>query len=584
MAEENKLVLEVDVQSTQNLDHVESSMKSLRQEVKEYRNQLTNLTRGTAEYNAIALKMGQTQQRLDDIMDDSRANARDFGENLGVVVGFAANLTTTVASLGTAFTALGADVEDVNKIMVKVQAMIALVQGVKGLTGLYATIQTTVIPAVRSMWTVMAANPLGAVATAVGLLVAGLSVLVLSTKSNTEELEKFNNQIKITNDQFDQLEAQISNNSKIMAAEGATTVEILKAEQQSYRDLHQVRINDSNARVEEIKQMDTSNKEKKRLLEENRETTTTELRRLEGIIREYNSDIVVEERIATIEIEKENRKKAENRQKMLDDFASQQANFQIQMQEQKQIDIDYNPFEIDDTAIQEWTDNANAITSLEEQFRLNRLEGKERELEENRIWFEEQKALYDSTGADITNLLEEQREREHSINAKYNAQEARDKEALEQTKLRIASSALNSLASILGEQTEAGKIAATAAAIIDTYAAANAAYKSMAGIPIVGPALGAAAAGAAILAGIANVKKIMSTDPNNPNTSTTATPQVNYADTVDITHYRDLTASSEVQSLETQAAFSRDQRVYVVESDITDTQNRVRVAESEAIR
>src|SRR5690606_36637787 len=38
-----------------------------------------------------------------------------------------------------------------------------------------------------------------------------------------------------------------------------------------------------------------------------------------------------------------------------------------------------------------------------------------------------------------------------------------------------------------------------------------AAYNSMAKIPIVGPALGAAAAGAAVAAGLANVKKIKST-------------------------------------------------------------------------
>ena len=44
--------------------------------------------------------------------------------------------------------------------------------------------------------------------------------------------------------------------------------------------------------------------------------------------------------------------------------------------------------------------------------------------------------------------------------------------------------------------------------VIDTYAAANAAYKAMAGIPVVGPALGIAAAAAAIASGLANVQQI----------------------------------------------------------------------------
>lgn len=55
-----------------------------------------------------------------------------------------------------------------------------------------------------------------------------------------------------------------------------------------------------------------------------------------------------------------------------------------------------------------------------------------------------------------------------------------------------------------------GKAAAIAQAIIDTYKSANAAYAAMAGIPYVGPALGAAAAAGAIAAGMANVQAIQS--------------------------------------------------------------------------
>lgn len=53
-----------------------------------------------------------------------------------------------------------------------------------------------------------------------------------------------------------------------------------------------------------------------------------------------------------------------------------------------------------------------------------------------------------------------------------------------------------------------GKAAAIAQAVIDTYKAANAAYASLAGVPIIGPALGVAAAAAAIAAGLANVQAI----------------------------------------------------------------------------
>lgn len=71
------------------------------------------------------------------------------------------------------------------------------------------------------------------------------------------------------------------------------------------------------------------------------------------------------------------------------------------------------------------------------------------------------------------------------------------------------SSTLKNAAKAIGEHTVAGKAAAIAATTIDTYMSATAAFKSLAGIPIVGPVLGAAAAAAAIVAGLKNVKSIL---------------------------------------------------------------------------
>lgn len=75
-------------------------------------------------------------------------------------------------------------------------------------------------------------------------------------------------------------------------------------------------------------------------------------------------------------------------------------------------------------------------------------------------------------------------------------------------KLQVASQTAGNLAKIAGEETAAGKAFAIAQTTIDTYQSATSAYKSLSGIPIVGPILGAVAAAAAVVAGISNVKKI----------------------------------------------------------------------------
>lgn len=112
----------------------------------------------------------------------------------------------------------------------------------------------------------------------------------------------------------------------------------------------------------------------------------------------------------------------------------------------------------------------------------------------------------------------EELEREHSNNL-FAINEATSKANIEisnrekEQKIANANAIANLLsnsAALFGENTIAYKAMAVAQAGIDTYLAAQSAYKSMVGIPIVGPALGAVAAGVAIAGGLANVKKITS--------------------------------------------------------------------------
>ncbi|CAH9057627.1 hypothetical protein PSECIP111854_02036 [Pseudoalteromonas sp. CIP111854] len=70
----------------------------------------------------------------------------------------------------------------------------------------------------------------------------------------------------------------------------------------------------------------------------------------------------------------------------------------------------------------------------------------------------------------------------------------------------------NVAAAFGGKQSKAAKAAAIAQTTIKTYESATNAYSSLAGIPYVGPALGIAAAAAAVAAGMANVQAIKSTN------------------------------------------------------------------------
>lgn len=197
----------------------------------------------------------------------------------------------------------------------------------------------------------------------------------------------------------------------------------------------------------------------------------------------------------------------------------------------------------------------------------------ERTLKENLI------ALSD---AEITN---------EKANAKaYDDVQSKKRQALQAT-LSVASSVAGSIASIA--QTEyqneeksekerkaafaTYKAAATTQAIMDTYAAANSSYQSMASIPYVGPVLGAAAAAAAIASGIANVVSIQRTQFNSSASSVSASsatpPSISQPD---VTYTRNLLGDKEVDTINSPI------KVYVTEKDITSVQNKVKVTQDNA--
>lgn len=166
-------------------------------------------------------------------------------------------------------------------------------------------------------------------------------------------------------------------------------------------------------------------------------------------------------------------------------------------------------------------------------------------------------------------------------NKKNKVRENVNKQYQESIKARLdlASKVAGSMATIWGEESKVGKGFATAQALIDTYSAANSAYSAMAGIPIVGPALGAAAAAAAIVAGIANVKKIWEVDETSGASASSASASIAAPaalNTAPVEYTRNLLGDKETDLL------NEPVKCYVVESDITSAQTKVAVTESNA--
>lgn len=126
-------------------------------------------------------------------------------------------------------------------------------------------------------------------------------------------------------------------------------------------------------------------------------------------------------------------------------------------------------------------------------------------------------------------------------------------------------------AAVWGEESKATKGFMAAQAVFSALNAANGAYSAMASIPYVGPVLGAIAAASALASGYANVRMIYKTDESGKNINT-STP--NTVQTAPVSYTKELLGDKEKEMI------NQPIKCYVTESDITNTQNRVKVKEA----
>jgi hypothetical protein len=199
----------------------------------------------------------------------------------------------------------------------------------------------------------------------------------------------------------------------------------------------------------------------------------------------------------------------------------------------------------------------------------------------------ELQAQEEAAMAELTRLRATEEEKQAIADA-YSAkrvqlatEEAKYKSALEQqvkdNQIELAKGALGAISKLVGEGTAVGKAAAIAQTTIDTYASAQAAYKSQLALATPdAPVRAAIAAGIAIANGLANVKAIVSTKtPGTAGGSTGGSPSKPSFKTFN----PDLALAGSVAGQSQNNQFGVQQqgtqtvlKAYVVASDVTNQQ------------
>lgn len=172
MATENVKVVKIDTGQAQ------TSVKDLRNELKELRNTLLSTEKGTEEYNKAMKQAAEIQHTLKEQMEEVNASAMDFGQIAsnatkavgGMVAGFQA-AKATMNLFGVENEAVLKSLEKMQNLMAITQALPSIDNGIKAFKRLKIAIQAA-SAGMSGLKKAIISTGLGALAVALGLIIA----------------------------------------------------------------------------------------------------------------------------------------------------------------------------------------------------------------------------------------------------------------------------------------------------------------------------------------------------------------------------------------------------------------------------
>ena len=127
MSKDNIKIIQIDT------DPAVKSLKDLRKELKEYKDQMTNLEEGSDAFLEIANKAGEVKHQIDEINESIKGASADFGDMVGNVTNVAAGLTGAFQAVAGGLQAMGLESAAVDETIKRMQGLMAVTQGLSAI-------------------------------------------------------------------------------------------------------------------------------------------------------------------------------------------------------------------------------------------------------------------------------------------------------------------------------------------------------------------------------------------------------------------------------------------------------------------
>ncbi len=388
MAETDVEILNIDTSKSTK------SIKDLRQEIKDLRDQLLNLDKGTKEYNDTLVELADKTHDLKDAQEEIKRTTTDFGDRLsnirGTITGVAGGFQAMIGTLSLLGVNLGDDVKMLKLLqsaMAITQGVAAIDAGVKSFKALTISIKATSIAA-GGLRKALIATGIGALVVGVGLLIANFDKLKSLFGSTSDAATRLADSLEDVKAALDMRKEWDDYMTAMYEAEGHTAKEVRKYREQilkkQYEDEQKLAKEAAHNRLyaeteAEREQWD----ERYKIHSENLAKISAER------TKHYHNSLIAEKK-----------EEVEAAKKKLED---QKAASKKAVEEKKR-------------------EMAN-IAKIEREAEIGLMGDREGELAKLEDTYKEQQVLYEKRGQDTTKLTEYYRQQVKEINDKYDLED-----------------------------------------------------------------------------------------------------------------------------------------------------------------
>jgi len=214
------------------ITEVISNISQLEEAIKQARDRLKGLEIGSGEFKNLTNEIRTAESSLKDL--NKAAEGLEFEQKLEAFARVGGAITSSFAAAQAAVTLFGGDAEKVSEAAVKAQNLLtialtarSIAEGAAGLKTVALTVKTVAqtlatnasTVATRTLYTVIAANPIGALVTVIGLAVTALLAFTSSSEEAEDSQDKLDASLQRVNASFDQ---QIA----LLELAGGTQIEV----------------------------------------------------------------------------------------------------------------------------------------------------------------------------------------------------------------------------------------------------------------------------------------------------------------------------------------------------------------------